>query len=275
VDVNRKSSGNTDNDGYQNFVTTGNQESTGSATARSLAILSAVSESVESVSAVELASKLGLSKATVHRLMQLLESLGYLQREPGSKRFILGSRANQMALATMMNSPHRAVRHAILRSLVDEVQETCNITILAGDEIAYIDRVESHWPLRTHFQPGSRIPLHCGASGKLFLSMMPALKRRRLLTAAPLRKYTDKTVIDPAEIEKELKHIRASKVGVDNEEFLQGLIGVAVPVFDRRGRICATVSIHVPTGRHNVTQAMGFAANLNRATGAIAKTLDW
>jgi IclR family transcriptional regulator, acetate operon repressor len=261
-------------DRYDELADQDEKQPANSATARSLSILADVCSSESAVSAIELAAKLGLPKATVHRLMQLLERLGYLQREPGSKRFIVGARQSEMAIATLSNSPQRAVRHAILRSLADEVQETCNITVLAGDEIAYIDRVESHWPLRTHFHPGSRVPLHCGASGKLFLSMLPAQQRRRLLHAAPLKKYTENTVVDPVEIEKELKRTRAAKVGLDNEEFLEGLIGVAVPVFDKRGRICATVSVHVPTGRRSVTQALGYAPALNRAAAAISKTLN-
>ena len=99
-----------------------------SASARSLAILAAVSASQGSVSSVELSEQLGLSNATVHRLMQLLERLGYLQREPGSKRFIVGQRQTEVAITTLINSPQHAARHRILRALVDEVQETCNIT---------------------------------------------------------------------------------------------------------------------------------------------------
>lgn len=262
------------NDQYRDLVKQSEAGPANSAAARALAILMAVSASEDSVSAVDLLPKLKFPKATVHRLMLLLESLGFLQREPGSKRFMVGPLQMAMALETLINSPQRAIRHAILRSLVDEVQETCNVAMLAGSEIVYVDRVESHWPLRSHFHPGSRVPLHCGASGKLFLSLMPAQKRRRLLNAAPLKKFTEKTVIDPNEIEKELKLIRQSRIGLDREEFLQGLIGVAVPVFDRRDRMCATVSMHVPTVRLNAEQALSYVPAMKRAAVAIAKTLS-
>ncbi len=259
---------------HRDFANRDGEEPASSATARSLAILSDVSASDTPVSAIELALKLGLPKATVHRLMQLLERLGYLQRAPGSKRFIVGHKQTEMSLSTLTNSPQRAVRHAILRALVDEVQETCNITVLAGDEIAYLDRFESHWPLRTHMQPGSRVPLHCSASGKLFLSLLPAEQRRRLLHAAPLKKYTEKTMTNAGDVEQSLKAIRKTRIGVDNEEFMQGLIGVAVPVLDRKGKICATVSIHVPSSRKSMTQAVHYAPALNRAASAISKTLE-
>lgn len=258
---------------YVHLAQADNESARNSAAGRALAILQAVSATESPVSAVDLFPKLGFPKPTIHRLMLMLEELGFLEREPGSKRFISGPAQMAMAIDTLIHSPQRARRHAILQALVDEVQETCNITTLSGSEVTYIDRVESHWPLRHHMQPGSRVPLHCGASGKLFLSFMPAKKRRQLLCAAPLRQYTANTVIDPAVIEQNLKRIRAAETGLDVEEFLQGLIGVAVPVFDGRKRVCATVSLHVPTVRCTPEQALEFAPAMKRAARAIEKTL--
>lgn len=246
----------------------------GSATARAVSILDAVAQAKSPVAATDLAPRLSLPKATVHRIASHLEELGLLQREPGSKRFVVGPHLQTLALDSLINSTWRGERHAILQALVDEVEETCNVTVLDGNEVVYIDRVESHWPLRTHMQPGSRVPLHCGASGKVFLSFMPAYKRRRLLNAAPLRRYTDRTVVDPRKIEEGLKEIRAKGVGVDDEEFLPGLVGLAVPVFDARGRVCATVSMHVPTARLNAAQALRHVPALARAAKAIGRTLD-
>lgn len=246
----------------------------GSAAARALTILEMVARADEPVASADLAPKLGLPKATAHRLAALLEHLGFLQREPGTKRFIVGPKLTMMALDALIHSPRRGERHAILRALVEEVGETCNVTMLDGDAVVYLDRVESHWPLRTHFQPGSRVPIHCGASGKLFLSLMPARKRRSLLTAAPLKRYTEKTVVDPDKIEEELKRVRAGRVGLDVEEFLPGLIGLAVPVFDFQNRMCATVSMHAPTARLNVEQVLACVPALRHAADAVARTLD-
>lgn len=245
-----------------------------SAAGRALAILEIIAKGEEPLAAADLAPKLGLPKATVHRLAVLLEHLGFLQREPGTKRFIVGPKLEAVALETLIHSSRRGERHAILQALVDEVGETCNVTVLDGSEVVYIDRVESHWPLRTHFQPGSRVPIHCGASGKVFLSLMPARKRRYLLTSAPLKRYTQKTVVDPEAIEDELKRMRATQVGLDVEEFLPGLIGLAVPVFDSSGRVCATVSMHAPTARLDVEQVLACVPALKRAADAIGRTLD-
>jgi DNA-binding IclR family transcriptional regulator len=55
----------------------------------------------------------------------------------------------------------------VLRQLVEEVGESCNITALSGSEVVYLDRVETQAPLRFYLHPGSRVPVHCSASGKL------------------------------------------------------------------------------------------------------------
>lgn len=241
--------------------------------ARLLTVLEAVAGFEEPVAAADIVPKVGLPKPTVHRLCTVLERLGFLQREPGSKRFVVGYRQEQLALNSLINSANRAARHAVLESLAKEVGETVNITVLDGNWVVYIDRVESHWPLRTHLQVGSRVPLHCGASGLLFLSLMPAAKRRKLLTAAPLEKYTEKTITDPDAIEARLKTIRRTRIGIEAEEFMRGLIGLAVPVYDARGRICATVSMHAPTARFNVNEVLALAPVLQRSADAISKLL--
>lgn len=251
----------------------GDQASAQSAAGRALAVLQLVSAKDGAVSAVDLYPALKIPKPTIHRLMLQMESLGFLEREPCSKRFIAGHALTRMAVETMINSPARAIRHSILQSLVDEVQETCNITMLAGSEIVYIDRVEAHWPLRYHLQPGSRVPIHCSASGRLFMSFMPARKRRLLLGAVPLKSYTSKTVTDPERIESLLKQVRADEVSLDFEEFMDGLVGIAVPVFDRLGRICATVSMHAPSVRCSAADALEVVPALKRAAQAITRSL--
>ena len=113
----------------------------------------------------------GLPKPSVLRILSRLADAGMLLRSPPARATSAapGCRAgarrhDQLAAARE--------RHHILDSLVDEIGETCNCTMLDGDEVVYLDRVETAWPLRVNLQPGSRVPLHCSASGKLFLAHM-------------------------------------------------------------------------------------------------------
>lgn len=238
---------------------------------KAIAVLEAVAGSGQPLRLTELTGKLALPKPSVLRVASLLEREGLLQRHIDGKRFVVGPRLRQLALETLGNSQHWGPRHAILSALVEEIGETCNLTMLNGDRLVYVDRVECEWPLQMRLQPGSLVPLHCTASGKLFLSLMPPEKRAAFIRTLPLKRYTERTLIDPDELEARLESIAAEKVGIDNEEFIVGLVAVAVPVLDRKGRICATVAAHGPTGRFSLERARACVPALRRAAEAIAR----
>ena len=153
----------------------------GSAMQRILAILEQVANSDRPVTPTEINEKLNLPKATIHRLCAKLEDEKILQREIDGKRFRPGSRLRQIALGVISNENFSTHRHAILRQLSEEVGETCNITIPDGSQMRYLDRVETHWPLRMEFMIGTKVPLHCTASGKLFLSQLPGEQMSSLI----------------------------------------------------------------------------------------------
>ena len=240
---------------------------------RAMGILYEMSSATEALSSISISEKLKLPKASVHRLMLQLEVIGLLEREPGSKKFITSQRLNELALQTLINSPQKSTRHAILEKLVADLNETCNITMLSGHNVIYVDRVESQWPLRIHLQPGSKVPIYCGASGKLLLSYMPALKRKKILRSIALVKFTENTVIELEKIEKELKKTKIKDYGLDVEEFMHGLIGIAVPIF-KNNKICGTVSIHIPTVRHSIQDALAYIPRMRIAANEISLTLS-
>jgi DNA-binding IclR family transcriptional regulator len=239
---------------------------------RALAVLEFVTGSERPVSLADVMASTALPKPTAHRILVMLERERMLQREPDGKRYVAGPRLTALARDVLLNSFQRGPRHAILQSLVQEIGETCNFTMLDGNEVVYLDRVEAHWPLRMVLQPGSRVPPHCTASGKLFLSLLPPRKRQRLIGAAPLKRYTANTITGAEPLEQALAAIREEKVGTDDEEFLAGLCAISVPVLDRRGRVCAAVAVHAPSARMNIDQARVHLPALRRAAAALATT---
>jgi DNA-binding IclR family transcriptional regulator len=172
----------------------------------------------------------------------------------------------------MLNGALRTERHAILARLVEEIGETCNFTMLDGDAVVYLDRVEAAWPLRMMLSSGSRVPLHCTASGKLLLALMPKPARGRLIALLPLTRYTSTTLTDARRLGAELARIRAQKYATDNEEFHAGLACVAVPVADARRRVCAAIAVHAPVSRMPLERALEHLPSLRRAAAAMAAT---
>jgi DNA-binding IclR family transcriptional regulator len=146
--------------------------------------------------------------------------------------------------------------------------------MLDGHEVLYLERVETSANVRLHMKAGSRVPLHCTASGKLLLAALPTSRARALLGDGPLQRYTPRTIVDRAALERELQAIRANGVGTDVGEYLADSVCLAVPVKDAQGRTCAAVAVHGPAPRMTLRKGYGFVAAMQDAAKAIADTFE-
>lgn len=223
---------------------------------RSLRLLGTLASAGRPMSLADLAADMGLPKATAHRLCaQLLES-GFLARDVDERCFVIGPALRRLALDALNHDSVRGLRHAVLAELVAEVGETCNFTTLDGASVLYLDRVEAPWPWRLTMDVGTHVPLHCTASGKLFLALMPPARREALITQLPLPKVTANSITSVQELRSECEQVAASGYAVDREEFIPGLIAVAVPVYDGQGQARAAVAVHAPSARMSLDTAI-------------------
>ncbi|MCF8150929.1 MAG: IclR family transcriptional regulator [Burkholderiaceae bacterium] len=237
---------------------------------RLFALLEVIAGKNRFFSLQSLVEETGLPKPTLHRMLQQLESAGMLQRESDGRLYGTGLRLRRLAENLLLNNTVHGARHAVLRKLVEEVGESCNITALSGSEVLYLDRVETPAPLRFYLHPGSRVPAHCSASGKLFLSQMPPSQRRRLLEHAPLEHYTARTLTNLDALEREIETIKRDGHAIDNEEFLPGLFCIAMLVPRAGGRSNIGIAIQAPVMRLSPDKAIQFLPALQRAANAIA-----
>jgi IclR family transcriptional regulator, acetate operon repressor len=243
------------------------------AAVRAFRVLEVVAQRHDGCALAEIVEAVELPKQTVHRLVGQLQLAGLLVREPGARRVQLAGRVERFALGALMNGPARAERRAILSALVDEIGETCNLAALAGTDIVYLDRVETTWPLRMLLAPGSHVPLHATASGKLLLSLLPRAQRERLVDQVSLRGFTESTIVDRRELARELEDTRSRKIGINRAEHLRGMYGIAVPVMLDRRRACAAVALQAPEGRATLEELMAHVPKLRGAAARIATTL--
>lgn len=244
------------------------------AVSRALEVLEFLVESGGTASVTDIARDLGMPKTTAHRFCGRLEEEGYIGREGTGKRYTISRRLMRIGLGIVRVSMGAGLRHRILSDLVGQIDETCNLTVLNGTEVFYLDRVETHWPLRMALEPGSRVPLHCSASGKLLLAMMPKAKRQKIVKLLRLTPCTPNTITTVAGMEAELQRIARNGYGTDNEEFLTGLIAIAVPVRDARGQVFAAVACHSPLARMSLEKAVSLLPILNQTAQAIAQTFE-
>jgi len=243
-------------------------------TVKAVAILEAMATVRRPLGVTEVGMLLGLPKPTAHRIVRMLEGEGLLQREPGSRRFVPGARLVRLGLGVVAASMLSAPRHAILEALSQKIGETCNFGVMADNHVVYLDRVESAWPFGLRFEPGSHVPLHCTSMGKLFLSLMPAKKCALLLRSIPLYRYTENTITDAARLEAELENIRSAEVSTDNQEFLAGVVCVAVPVRDNNKQPVAALAVSAPLARMTLQQGLQHVPLLQAAAEQLTLTID-
>ena len=250
------------------------EAATGSSQAeRCLRLLAVLAQEGRALSLAELGVRLGLPKATTHRLCTQLIEGGFLARDTDEKSFAVGPALRRLAFDTLNHGVVRGLRHEVLAALVMQIGETCNFTTLDGTEVLYIDRVEAQWPLRLTLDVGSHVPLHCTASGKLFLAHMTGARRDALIAALPLPAMTKRTLTSARALKVECERIAKQGWSSDNEEFIAGLIAVAVPVRDAQGTVRAAIAVHAPTARYSLAQARAALPRLKDAAGKMAALL--
>jgi len=249
------------------------RSATGSSAERSLRLLAILAHEGRPMSLADLTARLGLPKGTAHRIcLQLLES-GFLARDVDERSFSVGPALRDLAFATLNHGVVRGLRHQVLTELVRQIGETCNLTTQDGAEVLYLDRVEAKWPLRLTLDVGSHVPLHCTASGKLFLALMPREARDEVIDRIELTRMTRATITSRSALKAECDAILERGYSWDREEFIAGLIAVAVPLATDPGEARAAVAVHAPVARMPLVEALGKLTLLQAAAKRMRELL--
>jgi IclR family acetate operon transcriptional repressor len=185
-----------------------------------------------------------------------------------------GNRLHDMAVGVLSHSRFRVQRRAILQSLSEQVGETCNIAYPDGLQMAYSDRGESTWPLRLNLPIGTRVPLHCTASGKLFLASLANKKRIAVVNKINLDARAKNTITDPEQLLDEIEQVQKTGLAIDNEELFNGVIAVGVAIKDKQGRFYSSIAIQAPIFRFSIEQALEHEANLREAAEDLSRLTE-
>ena len=251
---------------------TGSQK--GSSVTRVLDILEAVALAARPVTPSELHEQLDIPKATVHRLCAQLEDQGYLQSRINGRGLLPGPRFHAISIGVLASSPYRAQRKAILSHLSGEIGETCNISIPDGNEMIYFERVETHWPVRVQLNVGSRVPVYCTSAGKMYLSTLSTAKQRRILEHTSREQNTPNTLVGIEELLEELNNTAERGYALDNEEYIEGMVALAVPVTDTHDRFYATLSCHAPCMRVSYSAIRDFLPLLQASAEQLGQLIE-
>ena len=190
----------------------------------------------------EMTQRLGSSKGTIFRHLQTLVERGYLSQNPRTSRYRLGTRAHLLGEAARSSMDLLAIGTEALVKLQSATRQTAVLSRVIGRSVTVLNTITGPSALEIGVKPGSELPLHASAQGKIAL----AFSRRGLLTALrrqPLARMTDRTVTDIAVLEQQIAAVRVAGWASASEEMMLGINGVAVPVFDETGDCVASLAI--------------------------------
>jgi len=220
---------------------------------RALVILEYLGTQTKEVGVRELGQAIGLSKSSVHRILQTLRARGFVKWNPDNARYSLGMRAFEVGCGILRSMEAHAVAKPYLEQLVANLGETAFLGVLDDADLVVIDKIDGRRSVRMYADIGSRRPLHSTAIGKALLAHLDRAEIDRIIAAKPLTRYTKNTITDPEALRAELDKIRRLGYAEDNEEMEDGLYCVGAPLFNYSGKPVASISISVPKiGQQNV-----------------------
>ncbi|WP_327065419.1 IclR family transcriptional regulator [Kitasatospora sp. NBC_01302] len=240
---------------------------------RAVAILEILARRGET-GVTELAVELGVHKSTAFRLAAALEMRGLVE-QPGERgKYRLGLGLVRLAGAATVRMDLSQQSRPVCERLAVQVAETINVAILDGNEAVNIDQVFGPSALTTHNWVGQRTPLHATSSGKVLMAYLPeeALKAR---TAAPLVRYTPRTVTDPGALLAQLKLAVTDGFAYCVEELEPGLNAVAAPVRAHNGQVVAAISASGPSFRLTEHRIPEVAAAVRSAAEEVSARLGY
>jgi DNA-binding IclR family transcriptional regulator len=238
---------------------------------RSLAVLEAILGHPQAVGLPDLSAWLGLPRQTVHRLLVQLERAGMVLRDPSRERYSAGPRLSRFAFATLRSLNQSAPVRSILRELVNDIGETCDVGVLDDLDYVYLQRIECDWPLRLDVEIGSRLDAHSVSGGKVLLANLDASLRGRLLRSRKLKASTPHTLTRIVEIEAELAKVREQGYALSDQERMEGIVGAAVPVIGAKGIVIAAVGVQGPLPRLTLKACECHVPRMRQAADRIAR----
>ena len=227
---------------------TNNSARRSTAAASCLRVLRATAEHPNGVGVSELARDLDLGKSSVHTFLMTLADQGFVERSPDGT-YRLGMTAFEVGSATPETARLGGPVLGPLRRLADNSGESATLAVVSGHDALMVQRFETEHILRVEIHVGTRMPLTSCASGKLLLAYMSDDEVDALLPTDRLPSVTPRSIRSKAALRKLFPDIRERGWAGNDEEFAEGITGVAAPVRNRRNEVVAALSLAGPTTR--------------------------
>lgn len=239
--------------------------------ARGLAVLKSFSGGDGELTAGEICTRTGLSRAVVRRCLYTLAEAGYVRKF--DDRFQL--EAKVLSLAQPYYTAARslpATAQPFLETLSEQINESCSLAVLEGDDVVYVARAATKRIMTVSLTIGSRLSGNCTSLGRVLLSSLSTGELEGYLQRNPLAVHTPKSITTKRDWKRAIASVREQGYAIVDEELEIGLRSVAVPITDSGSQVVAAMNVGVQATRVSKKQLkdkilptlQAAASNLNK-----------
>ena len=241
---------------------------------KALAVLDLFGETGGTLTLAELTQRLGISKPTAFRIVNVLERQGYLEKPAGTAGYRLGFKLYRLGSLVNASASVQRLARPVLEALSAKCGETVHLVVLDRGEALYLDKIEGNRAVGVVSRVGMRLPAHCSGVGKVLLAHLTEDQVEAIVRERGLPRFTPSTITDREALRAELALVRERGYALDNEEIELGLRCVAAPVRDATGRVVAAVSISGPKFRFDDAETLKLAALARQASDRVTRALQ-
>ncbi len=208
---------------------------------RAFDILEVLATERDGMGVTQLGEKLDLHKSTVHRLLNTMMSLGYIDKKPITGVYCLGMKFVELASLYLGSVELKAEANYYIREYIDRIGLPIQMAILSDGEALYIEKVEQANSIRIYAEIGRRVPVHCSSVGRALVFDHTDEEIAELYKDKEMKKFTPETMTNIDDLIKEVQISRERGWSFNKGEFEDDVKSVAAPIYDYRGVIIAAI----------------------------------
>lgn len=220
-----------------------------------------------------IATEAKMDRSGCHRYLLTFRDLGLLSKHANSG-YRLTTGLFEIAMMHINRLGIRQIARPFMEELSRRYNETVNLVVRNGDQVVFLNKIESSHPYRMDIAVGTSHPIYCTAQGKAIIAFRPETEREAFCSSMKdVKAFSIKTITAPKAFQKEIAAIRRRGFAVNQEEYFAGMSGVAAPVYDYTGFAVYSISVAGPSERMPMNMLLRMGEDLKRVCGEVSAVL--
>jgi len=229
----------------------------------------------EGLSHKELSGDLDIPKSSLSALLSNLVSREYLSYNSINKRYRLGPKVLFLAGRHLSGLDIVQLGQPVVRKVMVRTEESVELAVRSGYKIQIVCKVDCFRPLQSVIELGNTAPIYATAAGKAILAFQSSEEIEDYLSSVEFEQITNKTIMDKAVFRRQLGRIRSGAIAYSREELNEGLVAMAIPVFNLSGSVVASLVVPIPTPRFTTKREKLISGALREAGRELSHQLGF